>query len=65
MKMTIKGIEPYRRKDGTWDVRKCEKEIEIKDEYLNRHSLLCARCEWPDYPACREWCDNGPDEDQW
>ena len=65
MRMTIKGIEPYRKKDGSWDVRECEKEIEIKDEFLDRHSLLCARCECPTYPECREWCPNGPDEDQW
>ncbi len=32
---------------------------EIPDEYADRHSILCMKCQWSTYPECRKWCDKG------
>lgn len=56
-----KAARPYRRRDGTWDVKTIETEIEIPDENLNRHSIFCAACTWGNgkYPECRKTCPSG------
>ncbi len=64
MKMTVGVIEPYRRRDGSWDVRQRKEKVDIQEEYLSRHSPLCAICKLPSYPECREWCPNGRDVEQ-
>lgn len=37
----------------------------VRDEVIpnpdNRHEILCAKCGWSTYPACRKWCQG----DQW
>lgn len=59
MKMRIRSAQPYRRKDGSWDVKDTYREIEIPDENMNRHSILCASCGFKGYPECRELCPVG------
>lgn len=45
------------KKEENWAAK--EEEIEVSDEFADRHSELCMVCGWPDYPDCRKWCQNG------
>ena len=62
MKLKVRTARPYRRKDGSWDIKDTYEEIEIPDENMNRHSILCARCGFNGYPECREWCPTGKEQ---
>ena len=59
MKIIIPTATPYRKKDGTWDAKIVNEEVEIPDENLGRHKMLCSYCGNKDYPECRTWCPNG------
>ena len=56
MKITMQSAKPYKKKDGSWDLKSFTEEVEVPD--LGRETILCNACKWPDYPACREWCRN-------
>lgn len=56
MKIQVKGAKPYKKEDGSWDLKEVTEEREIPD--LGRPDILCNVCGWEDYPACREWCHN-------
>lgn len=56
MKKTIQAAKPYKKKNGSWDLKSFTEEVEIPD--LGRPQIECNVCGWPDYPACREWCRN-------
>jgi len=45
---------PVRQKDGSWKVITKEFEEDIPD--LGRHRLICNKCGFSSYPACKEWC---------
>ena len=59
MKMRIRSAQPYRTKDGSWDVKDTWRDIDIPDENLNRHSILCAACGFKGYPECTSFCSHG------
>jgi len=52
------GCEPYRKKDGTWDIRRYSYEEEYPDDRI-RHCDMCTVCGFPAYPECTKTCNNG------
>ena len=59
MKITIPTSTPYRKKDGTWDVKIVNEEVEIPDENLGRHDIFCSVCGNPNSFTLTVWLRDG------
>lgn len=59
MVVHFQGVEPVRKKDGTWTAVIKEYDEDIPD--LGRHSLWCNKCGDPHYPDCTKFCPDAKD----
>lgn len=56
MLVHVNVAEPYKKDDGSWDLKEYETNEEVPD--LGRHDVLCNKCGWSTYPECKKWCRN-------